>query len=514
VFSLSELTHDIIIIEFLNVYCHTCRGQVPVFNELHAAIKKDPILSKDVCLLGIAVGNAIQEVQDFKKSYGAAYPILPDPNKDVFNMTGNVHGTPQTYIISGDSKRFIIYYHPGAVSSPEPYIRALKAALRGEITGIEPGNKAPAYSFFCKGKPYTEKDFVDKKVLIYFPAQKQYDLASDTRKPQAQLEILSQAATEFPDVQFIIFPSPEFPSAVLEKMRSPNVYFPDSADEAVLKRFTVTSDPSIFYVNQYGRISFGGPCITLLNARGIFKGKEYVSVPPINEEEIIRLIENNIKERKLQIVSTDKVSLENGTTIYVTTIDPRTSGVFLFSKVESKLSVCDVCHDSHFIYIFDQQGIITGFIPIALTKYGNVAWTAEDIKKMQSVIIGKSIFSPFVYNPKVDAVSAATMTSSLIFEALRQAKKDFADFKNYQFRKEHWESLCFKNMCTIKDAISKMKQAGINPLKEVQSFDFEQMKQFLPEAKLPRCPLEGNYLPLGDDVLCSAHGVNMKGCGK
>jgi peroxiredoxin len=512
--ALKDIGRKIILIEFLNVYCHTCRGQVPIFNDLHAAIKNDPVLSKDVCMLGIAVGNALQEVQEFKKNYGAVYPILPDPNKDVFNMTGNVHGTPQTYIISGDTKRLIIYYHPGAVSSPEPYIRALKAALRGEITGIEPGNKVPAYFFSFQGKSYTDKDFVDKKVLIYFPARTQYELASDSRKPQSQLEILTQAAAEFPDVQFIIFPSPEFPKALLDNMRYPNVYLPEAANEEVLKRFAVTDDPSIFYINEYGRISFGGPCITLLNMREVFKGKEYVSTPPISDEEVIRLIEKDIKARGMQIVSTDKVSIENGTTIYVSTIAPRTSGVYLFSKVESKLSVCDVCHDSHFIYIFDQQGIIKGFIPIALTKYGNVPWTHADIKKMQSVMIGKSIFSPFVYNPKVDAVSTATMTSSLIFEALRQAKKDFADFKDYQFRKEHWELLCFNNMCIIKDAISKMKQAGINSLKGGQDFDFEQMKQFLPQGKQPSCPLAGNYLPLADNVLCSAHGINLKGCGK
>jgi hypothetical protein len=51
-------------------------------------------------------------------------------------------------------------------------------------------------------------------------------------------------------------------------------------------------------------------------------------------------------------------------------------------------------------------------------------------------------------------------------------------------------------------------------LKGGQDFDFEQMKHFLPQAKVPICPLAGNYLPLADNVLCSAHGVNLKGCGK
>ena len=102
--ALKDIGYKIILIEFLNVYCHTCRGQVPIFNDLYAAIKKDPVLSKSVCMLGIAVGNSLEEVNEFKKIYGAVYPILPDTQKAVFNMTGNIHGTPQTYILSGDNK--------------------------------------------------------------------------------------------------------------------------------------------------------------------------------------------------------------------------------------------------------------------------------------------------------------------------------------------------------------------------------------------------------------------------
>ena len=512
--SLKDIGHKIILIEFLNVYCHTCRGQVPIFNDLYAAIKKDPVLAKSVCMLGIAVGNALEEGNEFKKTYGAVYPILPDPQKAVFNMTGNIHGTPQNYIVSGDKERFIIYYHAGAVSTPEPYVRALQAALRGEITGTEPGNKVPPYSFSSNDKSYREKDFTGKKALLYFPARKKYDLPSDTRSPQAQLEILSQAAIEFPDVQFIIFPSPEFSKAALDKIKKPNVYFPETADRQIYQVFAPTEAPYIYYVNQYGRISFAGPSITLMNAQEIVKGKEYKTVPPLSSAEIIKLIEKEITGLGEQIVSTEQVTLENGVDIYVTMLAPRTRGAYLFSRVESKMSVCDVCHDSHFIYIFDQKGIIRDFIPIALTKWGNVPWTPADIKKMKGGLVGKSIFEPFVYHPKVDAVSTATMTSSLIFEALRQAKANFADFKSYQFRKEHWEAICFHNMCVIQDAMEQMKKAGLNPLRSGTEIDFEQMKKFLPGGVIPVCPLKEKYLPMGEVILCSAHGINLKGCKK
>ncbi len=513
--ALKDIGYKIILIEFLNVYCHTCRGQVPIFNDLYAAIKKDPVLSKSVCMLGIAVGNSLEEVNEFKKIYGAVYPILPDTQKAVFNMTGNIHGTPQTYILSGDNnERFIIDYHAGAVSTPEPYLRTLQSALRGEITGTEPGNKVPPYSFSCKDTRYSEKDFIGKKVLLYFPARKKYDLPSDTRSPLAQIEILSRAAVDFPDVQFIIFPSPEFSTAVRDTMKYSNVYFPETPDSQLYRVFAATEEPSIYYVNQYGRISFAGPSITLLNAQEIVKGKVYTTAPPLSSAEIIKLIEKEITALGEPIVSTEQVSLENGVDLYVTMLAPRTRGAYLFSRVESRMSVCDVCHDSHFIYIFDQEGIIRSFIPIAITKWGNVPWTPADIQKMKRGLVGKSIFSPFTFNPKVDAVSTATMSSSLIFEALRQAKTNFADLKNYQFRKEHWEAICFHTMCIIKDAMEQMKKAGMNPIIQGTAINFEGMKKYLPQGAIPICPLAGNYLPMGDTILCSAHGINMKGCGK
>ena len=53
--ALKDIGYQVILIEFPNVYCHTCRGQVPIFNDLYAAIKKDPVLSKSVCMLGAGI---------------------------------------------------------------------------------------------------------------------------------------------------------------------------------------------------------------------------------------------------------------------------------------------------------------------------------------------------------------------------------------------------------------------------------------------------------------------------
>ena len=95
----------------------------------------------------------------------------------------------------------------------------------------------------------------------------------------------------------------------------------------------------------------------------------------------------------------------------------------LFAKVVSRPPVCDICHDIHFIYVFDGEGTIVNFIPIHLTKYGNRKWSQEDIQAMKDRLIGRSILTPFQFDREVDAVSRATITSVVIFYSLGRGKE-------------------------------------------------------------------------------------------
>ena len=126
--SLEQFTSEILIIELLNVYCHTCQLQVPIFNQLWGTIQADTMLEPKVAILGITVGNNAREVVRFQKSFKPQYPILADPDKEVFNCLGNLKGTPQTYILKKDlsGEWYIQYHHLGAVSSPETYLRKIQ----------------------------------------------------------------------------------------------------------------------------------------------------------------------------------------------------------------------------------------------------------------------------------------------------------------------------------------------------------------------------------------------------
>lgn len=68
-------------------------------------------------------------------------------------------------------------------------------------------------------------------------------------------------------------------------------------------------------------------------------------------------------------------------------------------------------------------------MPIQLTKIDNLHWTEEDIKKLKSRTIGKSILKPFSFDDRVDSVSGATITAVLIFDSLDKAKAIFEKLK-------------------------------------------------------------------------------------
>jgi Na+-translocating ferredoxin:NAD+ oxidoreductase RnfG subunit len=72
---------------------------------------------------------------------------------------------------------------------------------------------------------------------------------------------------------------------------------------------------------------------------------------------------------------------------------------------------------------------VIDIVPIQLTKVGNLNWTEEDIKKMKTRTIGRSILSPFTFDSNVDSVSGATITAVLVFDSLGKAKEIYEKLK-------------------------------------------------------------------------------------
>lgn len=127
-----------------------------------------------------------------------------------------------------------------------------------------------------------------------------------------------------------------------------------------------------------------------------------------------------------------KLSIE-GHHVYTCVNDGGKDTKWLFAEVISRPTLCDVCHDVHFFYIFNEKGAVLDFIPLQLTKWGNENWSAEDVQLMRERLVGRFIFTPFYFNPQLDAVTSATITSVVIFNELSRKKELFDLLKQEGF---------------------------------------------------------------------------------
>lgn len=502
---LAAIPYDVVIVEFLNVYCHTCRMQVEIFNEIKQAIVADPDLKDRVCLLGLAVGNSADEIATFRSEFGPQYPILSDQDKVLFNRTGNTRGTPHTYLIRREELDFIVDYHAGGVSSPERYLESIRHILRSSLTGIQPGNKIPPFAFRTAGKTITVESLAGKRCILYFASVRQRTVPQDLRNMPVQLAALKNIAADSRFTIFV-FPPPET-SSELAAIPAPLITARDE-DTSVRALLGVEGEPAVLCINEYGRIIYRGESMTQLAAEQLIDGREYNPEPKLSPQEIQDLIRDRVIASGHQVAEIERLTLENRQDLYVITVAPQGSGVFIFARLESGITMCDVCHDTHFVYFFDQDGTVIDFMPLEITKYGNIPWTDEDIAKMKKNLVGHNIFEPFKFNPAVDAVTTATMSSSMVYEAMNRAKEYFKDFYDYGFRAVYWQNRCFSVICKVK------KLAESSRKKPDFVFDDSSLQQIMKDNSLSGCPTGGMYIVLDGDVLCSQHGFNMQGCAQ
>ena len=152
-------------------------------------------------------------------------------------------------------------------------------------------------------------------------------------------------------------------------------------------------------------------------------------MPPLAEEELMAKAKEGMESTGGRVLQIKKLSLKDGDWVYWGKVDSGTYQKNFFSKLASRRAVCDICHDTFFIYTFDPEGKVIDIVPIQLTKIGNLDWTEEDIKKLKARTIGRSILSPITFDPGVDSVSGATITAALIFDSLDKAKGIFEKLK-------------------------------------------------------------------------------------
>ena len=124
-----------------------------------------------------------------------------------------------------------------------------------------------------------------------------------------------------------------------------------------------------------------------------------------------------------------QITPSSGGTLYTAATEVGGKPLTLYSRLFSQQPVCDVCHGIHYIITFDGDGIIRDFLPLHATKYGNVEWNEYDIETMRKQLIGKKLKREIVFDPAIDAVSSATMSSALIFKGANELRSVYKELK-------------------------------------------------------------------------------------
>jgi len=156
--------------------------------------------------------------------------------------------------------------------------------------------------------------------------------------------------------------------------------------------------------------------------------------PLYGETELQTRVRNAFIASGGRIVEFAPVELRSGRRVYTALMQRGAEQVRLFAEVTSRTSVCDICHDVHFIYLFDPSGRVVGFEPLQLTKYGNVNWRPAEVEAMRRRVVGRFLAAPKPFDPQVDAVSSATITSAIIFDSLAQGEALLAELREAGLR--------------------------------------------------------------------------------
>jgi len=248
VFSIKDISADLVLVEIVNVHCVNCQAQALVYNDLFQEIEADPAMKNRIKMIAVGAGNTETEIRAFREEYAIRFPIGADQRLELHAAVGKP-ATP-----------FSILVRLG--KNPDTAVVALTAV------GVN-------------------EDY----------------------------EVLYQ-------------------------------------DMKALK----TMDPAV------------------LREKGSQTSPSRITVaPPQSQSEIT----TRIKDAMARIIGGDgdfmefrKLALE-GHHVYTGVKEGRDGTKRLFAEVISRPTICDVCHDVHFFYIFNEKGAVVEFVPLQVTKWRN-----------------------------------------------------------------------------------------------------------------------------------------------
>jgi len=137
---------------------------------------------------------------------------------------------------------------------------------------------------------------------------------------------------------------------------------------------------------------------------------------PLSESELLSNVHRSLTIDGRQAVQIKPLPLPGWDGIYTGRLEP--SGKRVFASVVTRKIPCMDCHDVIYVYSFDADGRFLRFVPISIYKYGNESWEEAEIAMLEKRFQGRSLRSALPFSPAVDAISAATITTELIYDSI------------------------------------------------------------------------------------------------
>ena len=405
--SLSRLSGKVVMLVHFNTYCHSCREEVPKINDI---VQK----YKNLRVIGIAIGNDNEEVEEFKKNFNPDYDLVPDPQKEIYTKYF-VRTVPLIDII--DRTGTIRYRGKLPIEAELAPVMEKAIAEKHVSVGTALWNRPPDFTLNnTDGEPFHLYESIGKKTItLTF-------LSVRSEGVQKAIEILKTLYSRYKreDLDIIRIAVGDSLEDVKKFRKKYYVNYPVCVDESgeIAKLYGVVTAPKlsiisskVFIINKKGLIRYVQDQISLDNLNGVL-----AKVTSYYREELPdNLLMDYIRKAVPGVKKFEKIMTGDEQTVYAGIAE---NGEKLFVRQVFKDVFCDVCTNVHFVYSFDEKGKIRNIALIESVDLYGVPIAAEDF--LQRVIEKADQKMPLKLKKDVDALTGATQSCKLILEGLNE----------------------------------------------------------------------------------------------
>jgi peroxiredoxin len=409
--TLSNLAGNVVMLFHFNTYCHTCREEVPLINQ----IKRE---FKNLKVIGIATANDNSETREFKSKYRPEFLLVPDPEKELYEKY-YVHTVPLIDIID---RTGTIRYRGKMIAYNEFKSIMDKIIEEKEMVGANIWNRPPDFTLSTtQGVPFHLYDVIGKKtILLTF-------LSIQDETIRQVVEVMKSLYSRYKreDLDLVRVAVRDSLEDVRKFKEKYYVNFPILLDEnaAVAKSYGITKLSRTFVINKKGKIRYVSDQISLSNLESILvKLKSY-----FKEELPEEIIMQYLEKAAPGVQRFDRITLGDDQIVYVGDTEDKEK---IIAREVFKDVLCDVCTNVHFIYSFDLKGTIKNIVLIeSIDLYGEPIEAKDYLKR---VIQQANKKLPLKLRKDIDAITGATQSCKLILEGLNETPQILNALNDYR----------------------------------------------------------------------------------